>query len=185
MLITITGTPGTGKTVVAKELAHLLGYNLISLADLVREGKISSTYDKKRKTRIVDEEKLDDEIRKFIDANKSYVIEGGLGHYVKSSLCVVLRANPKILENRMKQREWPREKISENLKAEILDAIVIEARDINDTIIEVDTSRRSPKSTALLIKQILNNHMQKFYKVGKIDWSEKYIAYLTKDKEVE
>ena len=185
MIISITGTPSTGKTTVARELAHMLGYDLVSLNELVKAGKIKATWDKKRKTWIVNEDYIDAEISKYLDRNKNYVIEGGLGHFIKSSLCVILRTNPKVLEKRMKQRDWEENKIQENIQAEILDAIVIEARDINDTVIEVDTSRRTPKSTAILIKQIVDNHRQKFYKAGKIDWSEKYIKYLTKDKEVE
>ena len=98
---------------------------------------------------------------------------------------MILRANPRVLEKRMKQREWPLRKIDENIKAEILDAVVIEARDINDTVIEIDTSKKTPKGSAQLIKQILDDHRMKFYRAGKIDWSEKYVGYLTKDKEIE
>ncbi len=158
MIITISGTPGTGKTAISKELSKLLGYEIVSITDLVKKRKIPSGYDRKRKSHIVDEKKLDKKIKKLLGKKKNYIIEGGLAHYVKSDLCIVLRTNPAILEKRMKKRKWPAEKIKENLQAEILDAAVIEAMDKNKRVLEIDTSRKTPKQAATLIKKLLNNH---------------------------
>jgi len=179
MIITISGTPGTGKTAAAKELSKLLGYEVISLTELVEKGKIRSGYDKKRKSRIVDEEKLDNSVKKLIDKKKNYIIEGGPSHFISSDFCVILRANPDLLMRRMKKRKWPAGKIKENIQAEILDAAVIEAIERNKKTLEIDTSRRTPKQTAALIKKLLNNHhLQKTYIAGKVDWTEKYEKYL-------
>lgn len=179
MIITISGTPGTGKTAVAKELWKLLGWDVVSIAELVKEKKLKSAYDRNRKTRIVDEKTLDKDIRKFLDKRKNYIIDGGLAHFVKGDICIVLRANPAMLERRMKKRKWPEEKIKENIEAEILDVVTAEALDTSKNIIEIDTSKKTAKQTALLTKKLLNNHrMQKIYRAGRIDWSERYRKYL-------
>lgn len=179
MIITITGVPGTGKTAVAKELAKLTGYSVVSINDLVNKKKIKSSYDRKRKSRIVDEKLLGKNIRKMLGKKKSCIIEGLLAHYARSDLCVVLRTNPAVLEGRLKKRGWSAEKIMENVQAEILDSIVIEAAGWNKNIAEIDTSRKTAKSAAALIKQLLNNHaMQKKYIAGRIDWMEMYRKYL-------
>lgn len=179
MIITVSGTPCTGKTAVAKELAKLLGYDIVSIRDLIKKKKIKSGYDRKRKSFIVDENRLDKNIRKFLDKRKNYIIEGGLAHFVKGDLCIVLRANPRVLEKRMKKKRWPAGKIKENIEAEILDAAVIEATDTSKNIIEIDTSKKTAKQTARLIKKLLNNHrMQKKYRAGIIDWSERYKKFL-------
>ena len=44
MIITISGTPGTGKTEIAKELSKITDYDIISIAELLKKGKLNSTY---------------------------------------------------------------------------------------------------------------------------------------------
>lgn len=181
MLITISGTPGTGKTAAAKELSKLLGWKVVSISNLVKKKKIPSGCDKKRKSLIVDEKKLDRNIRKFFDKNTNYIIEGLLAHFVNADTCIVLRTNPTILKKRMKKRKWRAGKIKENVQAEILDAAATEAMDNNKHVMEIDTSKKTAKQTAALIRKLLNNHrLQKNYRAGKIDWSERYKKYLLK-----
>jgi adenylate kinase len=178
MIITITGSPGTGKTRVAEELGRLTGIDVVSLTVLVRSKKIRSEYDRKMKTYIVDESALDKDIRKIIDVKKNHIIEGLLAHFIKSDLCVVLRTNPEVLEKRLAKRRWTKEKVRENLQAEILDAITIEATGGNRKIMEIDTSKKTPESTAKLIAKILASKSSKKFAAGRVDWMEKYKNYL-------
>lgn len=179
MIIAITGVPGTGKTAVAKELGKLLGCGVVSIAGLVKSGKIKSGYDRKRKSFIVDEKRLDKDVKGLLGRKKSCVIEGLLAHYIRSDLCVVLRASPAVLERRLKKRKWSGAKIRENAQAEILDSVAAEAMGRNKSLVEVDTSRKTPKRAAALIMQLLNNHsMQKNYRAGKINWVERHSKYL-------
>jgi len=62
MLVALTGTPGTGKSSVAAELERR-GYAVVSLDRLAEERKLVDGYDAARRTKEVDVEALDKEIR--------------------------------------------------------------------------------------------------------------------------
>lgn len=181
MIIAITGTPGTGKTVVAKILAKDLDANLISLTSLLKEGKLSSVIDKKRKTRIVSIVDVKSAVKKSVKKGKINIVDGHLSHFADANIVVILRCRPDVLEKRMKKRKWPEKKISENLQAEILDAVTIEAADVRGrkNLVEIDTTKQTPKKTAEIIKKVLDNHaLQRKYVVGKVNWSERFSRLL-------
>jgi len=182
MIICIAGTPGTGKTETAKKLAGMIDARLISLNKLVEQGKIKGKYDGKRRTRIVTSAEIRKIVKKEIDKKRINIIEGHLSYLIVSGLLIVLRTRPDILEKRMREKKWSRRKIAENLRAEILDAITIESMKKKRRIIEIDNTRMAAKQTARTIKSTLNNlRLQKKYRPGKIDWSERFFSYLIKD----
>ena len=49
-VIIITGTPGTGKTTLAKIIAKDFNYEYIDVNKIINKYKIVQAYDKKRKT---------------------------------------------------------------------------------------------------------------------------------------
>jgi broad-specificity NMP kinase len=57
-IILITGTPGVGKTVLAKSLSRNSGFKLVELGKLVRKERLYTHFDRARKTYVVDEGKL-------------------------------------------------------------------------------------------------------------------------------
>lgn len=177
MLIAISGTPGTGKTTVSKLLAKKLDAKLISIRNLIENRRIKYSYDKKRETKEIDEKGLKKSIAKEIEKGRINIIEGHLSHLVKVDYIFVLRTNPQELYRRLKQKGWKEGKIKENVLAEFLDSITIEAMRLHPTkkVFEINTSRKEPKKVALLITSILNNYsLQKKYRAGKIDWTERY-----------
>lgn len=173
MIIALTGTPGTGKTTVAKLLAKSMKARII---DIKKESMLTKhSYDKKRKSKEIDTELLQKAIDKKISASKTVIIEGHLSHFLKSDIIIILRTDPGILEKRLKKRRWSKEKIIENIEAEILDVITIESLAKPSKIIEIDTSKMTPKKCADAIMRVIekpSNH--KKYAPGKVDWSEKY-----------
>ena len=54
MIIIVSGTPGTGKTTLAKKIANKLKYKYLDVKRLITANKIAETYDKKRKCHVVD-----------------------------------------------------------------------------------------------------------------------------------
>jgi adenylate kinase len=56
--ILITGTPGTGKTTTAAEVARLTGWKHIIIGDLVKEKELNSGWDEDFDCWIVDEDKV-------------------------------------------------------------------------------------------------------------------------------
>ena len=182
MIISISGTPGTGKTGTARILAKLLDARMISISSLARKKKIRCGYDKKLKCKIIDTGSLQKAVDKEI-SKKTNIIESHLAHLLKADFVIILRSNPAALEKRLKRRKWSEKKIMDNVHAEILDEITIEAlqRHGKSKIIEIDTSKKTPKQAALLIERLLNNfRLQKSYRAGKTDWTEKYMNYLIK-----
>ncbi|NOX71821.1 MAG: AAA family ATPase, partial [Candidatus Micrarchaeota archaeon] len=64
MIIAISGTPGTGKTTIAKKLAKELGFEYVSLNELAEELNLYEDFDEKRNTKIVNIERISKEIEK-------------------------------------------------------------------------------------------------------------------------
>ena len=54
----VSGTPGTGKTTLAKSLAKKLKYSYIDVNEIIKENKLEEGFDKKRKSKIIDTKKL-------------------------------------------------------------------------------------------------------------------------------
>ncbi|MBI2085274.1 MAG: adenylate kinase family protein [Candidatus Aenigmarchaeota archaeon] len=166
MIIIITGTPGTGKTAVSKELVNILNKNgkekfkLIHLNDEILSRKLWSSVDKKRKSKNADMRKLKKFISEQSKENKNLVIESHLAHYFGGDLVFVLRAGINELRNRMKMRGWSEAKIEENLEAERLNLILGESLDIHGSgCIEIDTTGKTAKAVAKRIMKSLGGFL--------------------------
>ena len=97
IIISISGTPGTGKTVVSKIIAKKLGTNLITVKNVIKKEKVPFKHDKERKTKIIDIKDLKKAVLKNIDEKKDNIIEGHLSHLIKSDVVIILICNPNIL----------------------------------------------------------------------------------------
>lgn len=116
MRIAITGTPGTGKTTVSRELAKQLKWEWIDLNALARRHSLYSGHDKERDVPIVDV----DAVRKRIDpAKENLILESHYAHDMPVSVRVVLRCDPAELKQRLKKKKFSAKKIDENIQAEI------------------------------------------------------------------
>lgn len=174
MIIALTGTPGVGKTSVAKILEKK--YRVINLIDLALEKGFVLDYDKKRNSYIVDIDELKNHLRKTMKKSNNYILEGHLSHLIDfSDMVIVLRCRPDILRKRLKEKGWKQEKIEENVEAEILDIILSEAVEIHGIrkVFEIDTSDKTVEEVAKITEELIEGKLDyERYKVGKIDWSE-------------
>ncbi len=172
MKIAISGTPGTGKTTVAKIVASDLNYTLLDLNEFAKSRKLTLGNDKKRNSVIVDVSALKREVAQM---EGDIVLEGHLAHFCDADLYIILRANPKTLAKRMKARGWREEKIRENIEAEIMNICLDEAVEIHGKdVFEVDTTKKSPEEIARIIEEIALGKNREKYAPGGIDWT-KYI----------
>ncbi len=169
-LVCISGTPGTGKTAVARILSGMLGYKLIDVNGFAGERGLVIGTDARRKSKIVDVKKLKKETARL---KGNIILEGHLSHFAKCDICIVLRTNPEELKERLKKKGWGRENIVENVEAEILDVCLKEAVDEQGIkkVFEVDTSGKEPEDVALEIKGILEGKNRGDHKPGKVDWT--------------
>ena len=145
-IIIITGTPGTGKTVLAKKLANLLNFTYIDVNQIIKSNKLKSNYDKKRSTYIININKLNRILISLVkNTKKSLIIDSHLSHYLPSKLvdlCIVTKCDLKVLIKRLKKRKYSLNKIRENIDSEIFDICLNEAIEDNHNIMIIDTSKK-------------------------------------------
>lgn len=145
MIMAISGTPGTGKTVLAKKLSKKLSYRYIDVKKIITKYGLSEAYDKKRHSKIVDEKKLSKTLIKIIkDSKDNLIIDSHMAHFIPSKyidLCIITRTNLKVLEKRLKKKRYSRPKIRENLDAEIFEVCLAEAKRLRHTILVIDTTK--------------------------------------------
>ncbi len=170
MIISVTGTPGTGKTKVSKDLAERLGYSYVDVNEVARSEEVNAEEDYKRGALSVDIKSLVKKLKAVVDDDS--VLDGHLSHYFPADIVVVLRCNPSELGKRLKKRGWARDKIEENLEAEALDAILQQAVAENEDVVELDTSSRTAEETSEIVAEILKNEGEaKNYRPGNTEWN--------------
>jgi adenylate kinase len=138
-VICITGTPGTGKTEVAKALAQRLGWMLVSLNDLAESKDLYAGYDEERECRIVDEDKVNKELDRIGEMH-NLIAESHYAHEMKCDWVVILRTSPAELRERLKKKGWKPKKVEENVLAELMEVCKSEALERGRRMIEVDTT---------------------------------------------
>jgi len=169
MMCGITGTPGTGKTSLAGELARY-GNPVLHLSDTVSGYVIEK--DEERDTSIIDEERWAAEFIPY-----EGFVEGHLAHLLPCDRIVVLRCRPDILMERLKTRGYGGEKIRENALAEALDVILIETVDSfsPEQIYELDTTDKSTAECSMITGRFAKGELPASF--GTIDWSS-YIGMI-------
>jgi adenylate kinase len=175
-VILITGTPGVGKTSVAKLLTAELEALYINLTDLANEHNLTIGEDKERKSKIVDENKMRRKIGEIIDtAEKSAIIVDG--HYAAAVVpkryvtrIFVLRRNPVELRRLMEKCGFSGAKLWENLASEILDVCLVEALREHEKgkVCELDVTGKTVEKISSEIIAIMDKRKKCF--AGCVDW---------------
>jgi len=157
MIIAVTGTPGTGKTLVAKQLSKDLGYKLVDLNKIAEEKKLYSGFDRERNTKVVDIGALATEVKGIVREERitkgkaNLVLDGHFSQDVPNDLIVVLRTDPKVLRERLQGRSWNTAKIEENIQAEIMEVVKQEALGTGRRVLEINTTGKEPE---IVVKEI-------------------------------
>jgi adenylate kinase len=182
--IIISGTPGCGKTSVARKISYLIDAEIISLNELAISDKFSFEFDKERDTYIVDFEIflpfILDKIKEIKNQNYKYlIIESHFSDIIPNDyidFVFILRCDPDELIKRLKEKNYNIKKIMENIQAEILGNSVnyFLQKKLTSTLFEIDTTKLSIESVAkIIINIIIDKKDVDNYYVGKINWLEK------------
>ncbi|MCJ7450138.1 MAG: adenylate kinase family protein [Candidatus Nanohaloarchaeota archaeon QJJ-9] len=176
MIVSITGTPGTGKSSVSEILAEELGFKLLDVNEVAFSEEVGTSEGDERDTTEVDIDTLIPALEEEVGENS--VLEGHLSHYFPSDLVVVLRTMPEELKKRLEEKGWSEEKVEENLESEVLDGILQEAVNQQEDVVEVDTTGKSPGETAKLVKKLVENKdKREEYRPGTVSWDlDKYLG---------
>ncbi len=162
-VVLLGGTPGTGKTEVASALGKVLEREVLELGFLAQKNNCITEYDESRDTKVIDEDCLVDAIIAFLEKQEENVIIEG--HYIdlvpssSVSRVIILRTHPDELKERLQDRDYSEEKISENLGSEIFGVCQMDAIDAfgEDRVFEVDTSETTLEETIEEIVETLSS----------------------------
>jgi len=163
MMCGITGTPGTGKSMIGEELSRR-GYTVVHLTTTVGPYVIGE--DEERDAQIIDTDRWAAEFKR-VDG----FVEGHIAHLLPCDKIVVLRCRPDELRTRLAQRKYREKKIRENAEAEALDVCLVETVEEFEPpqIFELDTTGHDAGYCADRIEGFYKGEIPADY--GHIDWS--------------
>ncbi|WP_394348590.1 adenylate kinase family protein [Halonotius roseus] len=164
--LVVTGTPGTGKTTATEQLAADTDAEIIHLNDAIREFELYSERDADRDSLVTDL----DAVREHLGEWRG-ILESHLAHHVDADRVVVLRCEPSILEDRLRDRGDSDAKAQENAESEALDVVLSEAVENHGegAVYEVDTTDREPSAVAAEIAAVRNGDREPG--VGAVDFT--------------
>jgi adenylate kinase len=176
--LVIAGTPGVGKTSVAQRLSQRTGRRYLNLANLIVENQLYAGFDEERKAYVVDTRRCREYLSQVLTCREvldTHVVEAVPPS--KVSQVFVLRLNPIQLRERLRARGYPERKIQENVEAEVLGVVLVDA--VNhfgeERVCEVDTTGLSVDEVVQVILDALaREEIMKNLRPGSVDWLEKY-----------
>jgi len=129
--ILITGTPCTGKTTLASELASRTKYKHINVGDLAAQHNYFDGYDGEFECPNLDEEKVLDEMEDEMTPGGVIVDYHGCDFFPERwfDIVFVLRTETTRLYDRLQEKNYNHKKVENNLQCEIFQTILDEARE--------------------------------------------------------
>jgi adenylate kinase len=176
LVIAVSGTPGTGKSVFARALAGKLDARLVDLNALIRRKKLFRL--DADGTRVANLRRMRAEFSRILRSSSDpIVVEGLLAHLLPTkhlTHVVVLRTRPKVLEERLRARKYSGAKLRDNLEAEALSIILWEAVQEHGEakVYEIDTTGIKVMTAVEMFLKALSG--KKSLRPGKIDWLEEF-----------
>lgn len=142
----LTGTPGTGKSAVARALAPgALGIELADLAEGFGARRLAG------RTVEIDLGALARFVRAHAPAYP-VLVAGHLSHRLPIPRVIVLRCHPRELARRLARRGTPPSETRANVACEAIDLLAAEARGLGRSVTELDTTGRRPAEVAREIR---------------------------------
>jgi len=177
-LIVVTGTPSVGKTVFSKLLAKRLKALHVDIGKIAREENLTSTYNRRMGTYVVDMPRLRGMLSLLVKNFKGSIILDG--HYAVDAVpsrsidyIFVLRCHPRVLRKRLLRRGFSLAKVAENVAAEVLDVCLMDALNAcaAGKVCEIDTTDKKVDEAVDQALKVFRGSVKA--KVGVFDWLTK------------
>jgi adenylate kinase len=182
-LIIITGSPGVGKTTIAKILSKKLRAKALSITNFILKNRI---FENQRGEKVVEIKKLqkllEKEIKK-LKKEKFLIIEGHLACELSlpnPAKVIVLRRSLKKLKKEMEKRNYSKKKISDNLILEALDYFGENSRIHYKEVYELFAKNK--KTTVNKILKILKGKKIDETKIANRIEKEEFVSMLQKNE---
>ncbi len=141
MRLVITGTPGTGKTVLAKKAAERFRLPLYPATAIAKKMRwVKRGVANLRKLR-----------EYYSSLPGGFIAEGHLlcEFPVPGAKCLVLRTQPCELEKRLKARGYSKRKTRQNVECEVIDYCLLKAEENYGEVLQADNTFFPPLEKAL------------------------------------
>jgi len=175
--IIITGTPGVGKSTVSTNLSLKISARHLDISKIAEEFNVIDRFDTERNTVIVNLDRLSNVLIEKIESSLTdVIIDGHLAPHIipdhMVTVAIILRRNPKQVEEELKNRGYSDKKVKENVRCEILDVCLFEC--VNkygrEKCHEMDITNEKLAFIIDQLEKVIKGLGPK--KVGIIDWLE-------------
>ena len=171
-LVIVAGAPGTGKTIVGRLLAWELDCGFLESSSFFARSGAARRDPSMRHTMLLDEERARGAVRTLVSNLSGCMVVAAPtpGLWIEAAqeyvaFVALLRCDPRVLEERLSSRGWPRDKVVENVLAEAFGEYAEGLLDF-DAVFEVDTTGLAPEEAVSRLLGLVEE-----WRVGvSIDW---------------
>jgi len=147
-LLIITGTPGVGKSTLARFLSKKLMWPRLDLHHYYRQ--VSVAYNSKRRCYEVDLKKFEKLVKEKLEVSpEGLILDTHISHLIPQKMItlgiVLTCSNLKLLQRRLKRRKYSPAKIRENLDAEIFQVCLLDAQERKLPLLVFDVGKKFSK----------------------------------------
>ncbi|MGA1821312.1 MAG: adenylate kinase family protein [Thermoplasmatota archaeon] len=158
MLISVSGTPGTGKTTVCGVLRRK-NIEVIDLKALLENLGLYEGYDEKSGSFMVDVDRVRSGLKKWWGGGSGDVIlEGHLSYLAPADMVIVLRTDPDIVMERLLKRGYEKAKAAENAEAEAVSSVLSCAMEEESMRLQDDGWEGLPQGAGLVFERDITDH---------------------------